>query len=129
MTEMPDPKGTDEYHEYVKQVVLEVPGAIAASIAGVDGISLAGYSQVSDFDFGLVDAELASMHRTSQKASRGMTAGEVGEVVIVCAKATFIVHPIGNEFYLSITLKGEKSLGLARVVARRMADELKKSLV
>lgn len=126
---MSDSQPTDEYHEYVKQVVQEVPGALAASIAGADGISLAGYSQVPDFDFGLVDAELASMHRTSQKASSGMSAGEVGEVVIVCANATFIVHPIGSEFYLSITLKGEKSLGMARVVARRMADELKKSLV
>lgn len=126
---MPGPEATDEYHEYVKQVVLEVPGAIAASIAGVDGISLAGYSQVPDFDFGLVDAELASMHRTSQKASRGMTAGEVGEVVVVCANATFIVHPIGDEFYLSITLKSEKGLGMARVVARRMAGELKQALV
>lgn len=125
---MSDPQATDEYHEYVKQVLLEVPGAIAASIAGADGISLAGYSQVPDFDFGLVDAELASMHRTAQKASRGMTAGEVGEVVVVCAKATFIVHPIGNEFYLSITLEGEKNLGMARVVARRMAGELKESL-
>ncbi|MFQ5907145.1 MAG: roadblock/LC7 domain-containing protein [bacterium] len=125
---MAELKGSDDYQEYVKQVVRKVPGAIAASIVGVDGISLAGYSEVANFDFGLVDAELASMHRTAQHASRGMTAGDVDEVVVVSQKATFIMRPVGEEFYVSITLKGDENLGIARLVAKKIAGELKKIL-
>jgi len=119
---------SDDYQEYMRQVVRKVPGAIAASIVGVDGISLAGYSEITDFDFGLVDAELASMHRTAQHASRGMTAGDVHEVVVVSEKATFIMRPIGEQYYVSITLRGDENLGIARLVAKKIAGELKKIL-
>jgi predicted regulator of Ras-like GTPase activity (Roadblock/LC7/MglB family) len=119
---------SEEYQEYVKEVVRKVPGAIAASVAGIDGISLAGYSHVPNFDFGLVDAELASIQRTARSSSHGMTAGEAQEVVVISDKATFIIRPIGEEFYISITLRGEENLGIARLVAKKMAEMLSRTL-
>lgn len=121
---MPELRGPEDYQRYIKQVVDKVPGALAASIVGVDGISLAGFSPIANFDFGLVDAELASVQRAAQNASRGMSAGNVEEIVVVSAKATFLLRPVGEEFYITITLRGDQSLGVARLVAKKMAQDI-----
>lgn len=121
---MPELKGPEDYQRYMKQVVERVPGALAASIVGVDGISLAGFSPIANFDFGLVDAELASVQRAAENASKGMSAGDVDEIVVVCAKATFLMRPAGKEFYITITLKNDQSLGVARLVAKKMARDI-----
>ena len=125
---MPEPRGPEEYQEQIKRIVDSVPGAIAASIVGADGISLAGFSHVANFDFTLVDAELSTVQRAARNAMRGMTAGEVDEVVVVATKATFLIRPAGRDFYISITLRGDQNLGIARLVAKKMAQDLGRML-
>jgi predicted regulator of Ras-like GTPase activity (Roadblock/LC7/MglB family) len=121
---MSELKGPEDYQRYIQQVVEKVPGALAASIVGVDGISLAGFSPIANFDFGLVDAELASVQRAAYNATRGMSAGDVEEIVVVSAKATFLMRPAGKDFYITITLRSDQSLGVARLVAKKLASDV-----
>lgn len=125
---MPELGGPEDYQRYIRQVVEKVPGALAASIVGADGISLAGFSPIANFDFGLVDAELASVHRAAQNATRGMSAGGVQEIVVVSDRATFLMRPAGPDFYITITLRGEQSLGVARLVAKKLAADIARML-
>jgi predicted regulator of Ras-like GTPase activity (Roadblock/LC7/MglB family) len=53
-----------------------------------------------------------------------MSAGNVEEIVVVSSKATFLLRPVGQEFYITITLRGDQSLGVARMVAKKMAQDI-----
>jgi predicted regulator of Ras-like GTPase activity (Roadblock/LC7/MglB family) len=122
--EVPELRGPEDYQRYIQEVVEKVPGALAASIVGVDGISLAGYSPIANFDFGLVDAELASVQRAAHSATGGMSAGSVEEIVVVSEKATFQMRPAGKEFYITISLRSDQTLGVARLVAKKLAADI-----
>jgi len=114
----------------LRNIVERVSGAVSASLVGMDGIALAGFSEDNTYDVALADAEFAELLAGMRKASHGMGVGNLAEMVITAEGSTLVARMIGTEFYIFITLKGEeKNLGLARIELRRLANEFAEFLL
>lgn len=117
-----------DFKERLRRGVEKVPGAVAGSLVGLDGIEIASYD-TGEIDTAVIDAELASTLSSAFRSSNGMGAGKVQELVITADSMTALARTVGSEFFVSLLLKGDYSLGLARIEAMRMAREFKDSLI
>lgn len=114
----------------LRNTVVRVSGAVSASLVGMDGIALAGFSEDNSYDVALADAEFADLLSGMRRASHGMGVGNLAEMVITAEETTLVARMIGTEFYVIINLKGEeKNLGLARIELRRLTEEFSDFLI
>ena len=119
-----------DFMSSLRIMVERVSGAVAASLVGMDGIALAGYSEDNSYDNAVADAEFAGLLSGMRKASHGMGVGNLAEMVITAEGSTLVARMIGTEFYIFITLKGEeKNLGLARIELRRLSEQFSEILI
>ena len=117
-----------DFNDRLKKSVEKVPGAVSGSVAGLDGLEIASYD-VDEMDTATIDAELATLIGAALRSSGGMGVGAVQEIVLTADSMTAVARTIGSEFFVSILLKGDYSLALARIEAMRMAKEFQDSLV
>ncbi len=117
------------YASRLEETVRAVLGGFAASLVGVDGITLAGFSIEEGYDSSLADAHVASIVGIGDAISGDIELGDVQEMILTASKATIVVRTIGEGFYVCLVLKGpHQNLGLARVELRRLCQEFAKTL-
>ena len=76
-----------------------------------------------------MDAELASTVSAAFRSSSGMETGRVRELVLTADGITAVARVVGSDFFVSLLLKGDYSLGLAKIEALRIAKEFQDSLI
>ena len=103
-----------DFNERLRKSVEKVPGAVSGSVAGLDGLEIASYD-VDEMDTATIDAELATVIGAALRSSAGMGVGTVQELVLTADNMTAVARTIGSEFFVSILLKGDYSLALARI--------------
>lgn len=119
-----------DYRAKLKKTVEKVPGTIIGSLASMDGIALATYTEEKELDTSIIEAELGSIFGLLKKSVESMEAGKINNFVIVTEKYIFVTRAIGEEFYVALVLKGNAfSLGLARLEVKRLAKEFRKTLL
>jgi len=119
-----------DYSAKLKETVEKVPGTIIGSLVSMDGIAVATYTEEKEIDTSIIEAELASIFGILKKSVGDMKAGKINNFVLTTEKYIFVTRAIGEEFYVALVLKSDAySLGLARLEAKRLANEFKKSLV
>lgn len=118
-----------DYTSRLEETVRSVLGGFAASLVGVDGITLAGFSIEEGYDSSLADAHVASIIGVGDAISGDVDIGDMEELILTASKATIAVRTIGEGFYVCLVLKGpHQNLGLARVELRRLCQEFAKTL-
>ena len=116
-----------DFSERLRTGVEKVPGAVAGSLVGLDGLEIASYA-MREIDTAVIDAELASTMSAVLKSSDGMGVGKVREFVLTADGMTAVARTVGTDFFVSVLLRGDYSLSLARIEAMRMAHEFQDSL-
>ena len=121
---MSDSQSTIAQYESVLNECLErIPGAVAASVVGLDGISLISVTNDDNHNTELADAEVALMLAMSDKATSGMEIGRMEEMIATAEQATVVARLLRKEFYLTLVMKGEQlNLGLARLELTRVSS-------
>lgn len=117
-----------DFNERLRRGVEKVPGAVAGSLVGLDGLEIASYG-LREIETAMMDAELASTVSAALRSSNGMGTGKVRELVLTADGITAVTRIVGTDFFVSVLLKGDYSLGLARIEAMRMAKEFQDSLI
>ncbi|KPJ48400.1 hypothetical protein AMJ40_07540 [candidate division TA06 bacterium DG_26] len=117
-----------DFNDRLKRGVERVPGAVGGSLVGLDGIEIASYD-TGEIDTAVMDAELASALSSALRSSNGMGAGRVQELILTSDGMTAVARTIGSEFFVCVLLRGDYSLGLARIEALRMGKEFEDSLI
>ncbi len=122
------------YERGLKELVESIPGALAASLTGLDGIGIASY-QPKDLgsnqaDPSLADAEFATMLTSVSRAAKNLEAGEVDELILATDRATYLLKLVGPDFFLALALApGRSNLGLARLKLRWAAKAFGRMLL
>ena len=120
---------TVDYSARLKETVEKVPGTIIGSLVGMDGITVATYTEEEGIDTSVIEAELAGIFGLLKKSAEGMEAGKINDYILNTEKYIFVVKAISEEFYISLILKSDAhSLGLARLEVKRLANEFGKTL-
>nr|KXH69862.1 MAG: hypothetical protein AM324_01940 [Candidatus Thorarchaeota archaeon SMTZ1-83] len=117
-----------DFSQRLRTGVEKVPGAVAGSLVGLDGLEIASYA-LREIDTAVIDAELATTISAALRSSNGMGMGKVRELILTTDGVTAVARTVGSDFFVSFLLKGDYSLGLARIEVMRMAKEFEDSFV
>ncbi len=106
----------EDLQEEIRKVAQKIPGCRYVSLVGYDGITVAQQSMDVDFDVSEYDAELSSMMLTSREVRKSLNLGNEKEFIWLTDNSFFIVHPVGDDFFVYSCLKAAGSNpGLARI--------------
>ncbi len=120
---------SSNYEKLLKELTDFIPGAVSASLTGIDGIGIAFYNIDPAFDPTLADAEFATMLATANRAAQNLTVGNISELIFSTDKITILLKMVGTEFYLEVGLQsGMGNIGMARLQMRRASEAFVKVL-
>jgi predicted regulator of Ras-like GTPase activity (Roadblock/LC7/MglB family) len=118
-----------EFEEYLRQLVMEIPGGIAGSIAGYDGIGIASFSTDPDFPTTIADAELASIMGAMKKAAENLSGGEPHEAYFLTERLGFVVKSIRSQYFVTLVVEvSELNWGLTRLNLQKITPLIESEL-
>lgn len=115
-----------DLQEEVKKVAERIPGCRYVSLVGYDGITIAQHSIEGNYDISLHDAELSSIMLASREVKNNLTLSNEKELIWLTDNAYFIIHPIGEDFFIYSCLKPVGSNpGVARIELNKAKEIIK----
>jgi predicted regulator of Ras-like GTPase activity (Roadblock/LC7/MglB family) len=118
-----------ELDEILSLLVEQVDGALAAAVAGMDGLLVEQFPQ-DDLDLAAVAAELTNVLVSSRNAmSDRLDGGELRELVLGFERRVGYVRTLGNDLFCLIVLGPDGNLGKARLYGEKAAERLRQVLV
>jgi predicted regulator of Ras-like GTPase activity (Roadblock/LC7/MglB family) len=123
------PADGDSFEEHLRNLVMEIPGGIAASIAGYDGIGITSFSTDSDFPVVLADAEISSILGMIRKASESLSAGEPQEAYFMSGRYGFVIQSIRSQYFVVLVVDAaDLNWGLTRVQVNKIVPFIEQEL-
>ncbi|PID57854.1 hypothetical protein CSB45_06445 [candidate division KSB3 bacterium] len=127
----PENKPGDEadFEGHLRNLVMEVPGGIAGSISGYDGIGIASFSSDPDFEIVIADAEMASVMGAIKKAAQSLHADNPLEAYFLSGRYGFIIKAVGAQYLVTIILEAsELNWGLTRLQLNKIIPFIEREL-
>lgn len=122
-----------ELDEILAHLVEQVDGALAAAVAGTDGLlveqySVEQYSQ-DETDLAAVAAEITNALVAGRNTmSRRLGGGELRELILVSEQRLGYIRLLGNDLFCLILLGEEGNLGKARLYSEQAAERFSQVL-
>jgi predicted regulator of Ras-like GTPase activity (Roadblock/LC7/MglB family) len=115
--------------DILKNLVDPVEGVEAATIMGVDGISVQQYPvEGSSCDMESVGVEYGGAIEEIKKASRLLNLGELEEVAVSTLGSAVILRMITQEYFIAMVVGSGANMGRARYHLRRAAVKAREEL-
>jgi predicted regulator of Ras-like GTPase activity (Roadblock/LC7/MglB family) len=119
----------DDLQEEIKRIAERIPGCRYVSLVGYDGITVAQHIIEANFDVSLYDAELSSIMLSSKEVRTSLELGTEKELIWLTENSYFIIHPVGDEFFVYSCLKSKGSNpGVARIELNKAQHTIKKTI-
>jgi predicted regulator of Ras-like GTPase activity (Roadblock/LC7/MglB family) len=117
------------FFEILKELVDGAGAGSAATIMGVDGLSVQHYpADNPPCDVESIGVEYGGAIEEMKKASRILSLGELEEVVVTTPGADLVLRMITPEYYMVLAVSRSSSVGKARYLAKRAARKAGKEL-
>jgi predicted regulator of Ras-like GTPase activity (Roadblock/LC7/MglB family) len=117
----------DEMQDEIKKVAERIPGSSFVSLVGYDGITVAQHVIDATVDVSLYDAELSSIMLASREVRTSLNLGAEKELIWLTDNSFFIVHPVGEDYFMYACLKAKGSNpGVARIELNKAKEAIKK---
>jgi predicted regulator of Ras-like GTPase activity (Roadblock/LC7/MglB family) len=115
---------------HLESVVKQVPGALACSVRGFDGIPVETHQSddALEMDLQVSWVELANVLSQLRGAAEGMRTGAVSEVAVSSERVVTLMRLVSPEYFLVLSLKPEGNYGKGRYVLRVTAPKVKAEL-
>lgn len=117
----------EDLQDVIKRTSERIPGCRFVSLVGYDGITVAQNIVEVDFDVGLYDAEISSIMLSSKEVRESLGLGMEKELIWLTENCYFIVHPIGEDYFMYACLKAAGSNpGVARIEINKSKEAIRK---
>lgn len=117
------------FNDVVEKSVANTPGALAALLMGLDGISLANYIKPdAEIEMEVVGVEYATLLSEIRKACDILESGDVREFTVTTENYVVIVRSVSKEYFLAMALTPEGNVGKGRFVLRIQAPKVQQEL-
>ena len=115
---------------HLEAVVNQVPGALACSVMGFDGIPVETHQSDDAVEMDLQTSwvEYANMLSQIRGAAEGLKTGAVSEVAVSSERVVTLMRLVSPEYFLVLALKPEGNYGKGRYVLRITAPKVKAEL-
>ena len=108
---------------------MDIPGGIAGSIIGYDGIGITSFSTDPDFPTTLADAELAGIMGSLRKGAESLSAGDVQEVYFLTERYGIVTRSIQAQYIVVlVTDAHDLNWGLTRVQLNKIVPLIEQEL-
>lgn len=114
--------------EIVRELVAGLPGGIAATIMGMDGLPIQQYAASGEYDVETVGVEYGKVIDEIKHASTLLNLGEVDEVMINTMGADVLLKMVTPEYYIAFVINKSANIGKARYLIRKAALKAGKEL-
>ncbi|MBI5493337.1 MAG: roadblock/LC7 domain-containing protein [Deltaproteobacteria bacterium] len=114
--------------EILKDMVEGVGGGVAATIMGMDGLSIQHYASSSDYDVDSVGVEYGKVIDEIKHASTLLNLGEVEEVMVSTHGTDVLLRMVTPEYYIAFVIGHGANAGRARYLLRRATARAKEEL-
>ena len=106
----------DDLQEQISKVAEKIPGCRYVSLVGYDGITVVQHIIDADFDASVHDAEVSSIMLSAKEVRQSLSLGLERELIWLTDDSFYVIHPIGEDFFIYANLKSTNSSpGIARV--------------
>ena len=115
---------------HLEAVVNQVPGALACSVMGFDGIPVETHQSDDAVELDLQTSwvEFANMLSQIRGAAEGLRTGAVSEVAVSSEKVITLMRLVSPEYFLVLAIRPEGNYGKGRYVLRVTAPKVKAEL-
>jgi predicted regulator of Ras-like GTPase activity (Roadblock/LC7/MglB family) len=115
---------------HLEAVVNQVPGALACSVMGFDGIPVETHQadDAMEMDLQTSWVEYANMLSQIRGAAEGLRTGAVSEVAVSSERVITLMRLVSPEYFLVLAMKPEGNYGKGRYVLRITAPKVKAEL-
>ncbi|HBG45449.1 MAG TPA: GTPase [Deltaproteobacteria bacterium] len=110
------------FREILRGLVEGVDGAVAATLMGMDGISVDQYIKSGGYDVETVGVEYGKVIDEIKKASALLDLGAVEEVMVATASSDLVLRMATQDYYIAFVLVHDSNIGKARYLLRRAAE-------
>ncbi|MBD3307320.1 AMP-binding protein [candidate division KSB3 bacterium] len=118
-----------EFEDHLRNLVMDIPGGLAGSIAGIDGIAITSFSNDPDFPTTIAVAELAAVLGTFKKATDSLSAGNPKEAFFVSDNYGFIIKVFGDQYFVTLIIQAsELNWGLTRLQLDKVLPRIEREL-
>lgn len=112
----------------LKELVEGVNGGIAATLMGMDGLSVQQYAGRAEYDVDTVGVEYGKVIDEIKNASTLLNLGSVEEVIVSTAGIDVLLRMITPEYYIAFVVAKTANTGKARYLLRKAAVKAKEEL-
>ena len=119
----------DDLQGEISKVAEKIPGCRYVSLVGYDGITVVQHIVDANFDVSLHDAEVSSILLAAKEVKQSLNLGSERELIWLTDDSFYIIHPIGESFFIYANLKPTNSSpGVARVELNKAKGSIGKLL-
>jgi predicted regulator of Ras-like GTPase activity (Roadblock/LC7/MglB family) len=127
-----------ELTELLSHAVEKVPGAVAISLLGVDGVAVETINGAKMLPQDGVEhrpqasqaweVELADLMLAARRAARSLRWGALRNITLETGQLTFLARMINPDYFLLMVMNKDGNLGRARFELRRVGAALAQTL-
>ncbi len=124
-------EGIMDFREHLKGIVSSVEGCLVCTLMGFDGIEIDSARAANlpdDYDLPSVLIEYAGLLGKLKASNMNLMVGGLKEYEICSEKATAILRPINDEYFIGMTMLPDGNIGkgryMLRVTAPKFVEEL-----
>jgi predicted regulator of Ras-like GTPase activity (Roadblock/LC7/MglB family) len=112
------------FQENLARTVQSIPGALALSLIGMDGIRIESVVHTDAIDMDNLSAELTTFIRNLTMANADLRLGKLQQMALLSQAYTSIVSSVTDEYYLLCVLERQEYFGKARYELKKLALRL-----
>jgi len=116
------------FQESLSRTMAGIPGAVALSLIGLDGLRVVGVATNDAVDMDNLSAELTTFIRNLNLANADLKLGRLQQIALISQDYTSIISSITEDYYLLCVMEHQDYFGEARFQLRKLALRLKKEL-
>lgn len=113
--------------EIMQSLVEAVPGALAATIMGMDGLTIQQYCP-GGYDVETIGVEYGKVIEEIKHASGVLNLGRVEEVCVSTDDTCLVIRMVTQGYYIALVLSSDANTGRARFLLRSAAVKAEKEL-
>ncbi len=114
--------------EILKEMVDGVDGGVAATVMGMDGLSVQQYISAGEYDVETVGVEYGKVIDEIKNAATLLNLGEVEEIMVSTRGKDVLVRMLTPEYYIAFVVNHGANVGKARYLLRKAGAKTRKEL-
>ncbi len=116
------------FHESLEKTLSAVPGALALSLVGYDGIGIESVARETRVDMDNLSAELTTFIRGLSTAHADLKLGRLQQVALLSPEYASILSSVTEEYFLLCVMERSGLFGKARYELKKLAWQLEGDL-